>query len=402
MESTSSSSSSYIIYRPEKLKRCHVFDFLLPWRILKGSGHVESSHHHEDYQGSIETHWIAFLTCVIQKILLLINRPLSFLGFTLEFTLNFFSLNGGILKLIARILTGSSLVIPDPESAEYRSFLGHLDGRIHLYRSSSAPSCIDKTPATSKIKGITPLELCMMAAKIAYDNPAYVKNVVTNHWKMHFVGFFNCWNEFLIDKTTQAFIFCDRPKNAQVIVVAFRGTETFNAKDWCTDVDLSWLSMGEMGRVHLGFMKALGLQDEKDCVKGWPKDYRGDKELAYYMIREKLKTLLQKNKDAKIIITGHSLGAALATLFPALLIYHQQHSILTSLFGIYTFGQPRVGEKQFGSFMEAQLNANFKRYIRVVYRFDIVPLGFPSMIDFQSSLTLEAASTTMAGTTHRC
>ncbi|XP_042495186.1 triacylglycerol lipase OBL1-like [Macadamia integrifolia] len=278
-------------------------------------------------------------------------------------------------KLTA-IITGGLVVIPDCESMEYRSFLGHIDGRIDLHRSTSIPSYIRKAVHIVKIiKGstINPLELCMMAAKVAYENPTYVNNAVTNHWKMHFVGFFDCWNEFLKDKTTQAFIFCDRPKNAQLIVVSFRGTKPFNAKNWCIDFDISWLSMGKMGRVHLGFMKALGLQDEKDHGKGWPKEYRGDKELAYYLIRDKLKALLQKNKGAKIMITGHSLGGALAILFPAILVHHQEASILSSLFGVYTFGQPRVGDKQFGSFMEKQLNAKFKRYIRVVYRYDIVP-----------------------------
>ncbi|XP_043725654.1 triacylglycerol lipase OBL1-like [Telopea speciosissima] len=377
MESTCcGSSSSYIIYRPEKLKRSHILDFLLPWRSLKGSGHVEissSSSHHDDSQGSIEAHWITFFSCVLQKIMLRIRRPLSLLGFALEFTLNLFSVNGGILKLIATILRGS-VVIPNSESKEWRSFLGHIDGRIDLHRSSSVPSCISKTAPTRRIERIiNPLELCMMASKVAYENPAYVNNAVTNHWKMHFEGFFNCWNVFLKEKTTHAFIFCDRPKNARLIVVAFRGTEPFNAKNWCTDLDLSWLSMGKMGRVHLGFMKALGLQDEKDVGKGWPKEYRGDKELAYYLIGDKLRALVEKNKGAKILITGHSLGAALATLFPAILIHHQQTSILSRLFGVYTFGQPRVGDKQFGSFMETHLNSKFKRYVRVVYRYDIVP-----------------------------
>ncbi|OVA12354.1 Lipase [Macleaya cordata] len=178
---------------------------------------------------------------------------------------------------------------------------------------------------------------------------------------------------FQKSSSTQAFICCDAPKDAKLIIVAFRGTEPFNAQDWSTDVDLSWFSMGKMGRVHLGFMKALGLQDDKDYVKGWPKNYTGDKKLAYYTIREKLRTLLDQNKGARIIVTGHSLGGALAALFPSLLILHQEDTILNSLFGVYTFGQPRVGDKDFGSIMKANLNVTFKRYHRVVYRFDLVP-----------------------------
>ncbi|XXG55094.1 hypothetical protein AAC387_Pa03g2820 [Persea americana] len=136
------------------------------------------------------------------------------------------------------------------------------------------------------------MDLTMMAAKVAYENEAYIKKAI-DHWKMHSVGFFNCWNVFLKEFGTQAYIFCDQSVDANLIVVAFRGTEAFNAKDWMTDVDLSWITMGNMGRAHLGFMKAMGLQDEKDYLKGWPKDYQGEKgkPLAYYSIRDTLKTL---------------------------------------------------------------------------------------------------------------
>ncbi|XP_058109036.1 triacylglycerol lipase OBL1-like [Magnolia sinica] len=158
-----------------------------------------------------------------------------------------------------------------------------------------------------------------------------------------------------------------------MIVGAFRGTEPFLAKDWSTDVDFSYMSMSKMEKAHVGFMKALGLQDEKDYLKGWPKDYQGekDKPLAYYIIREKLKSLLQKQKNAKIVITGHSLGAALAAVFPSMLILHEETTILNSLWGIVTYGQPRVGDETFASYVET--NMPVKTCYRVVYRYDVVP-----------------------------
>lgn len=182
---------------------------------------------------------------------------------------------------------------------------------------------------------------------------------------------------FLKEFGTQAYSFCDQSVDANLIVVSFRGTEAFNAKDWMTDVDLSWIAMGKMGRAHLGFMKAMGLQDEKDYLKGWPKDYQGEegKPLAYYSIRDTLKTLLQVHKNAKIVVTGHSLGGALAAIFPSILILHDETTILNSLAGVLTYGQPRVGDETFGSFVEAQLqNSGLQQlYYRVVYRYDVVP-----------------------------
>ncbi|XP_019052274.1 PREDICTED: lipase-like [Nelumbo nucifera] len=213
--------------------------------------------------------------------------------------------------------------------------------------------------------------ICMMAAKVAYENKAYARDVVNVHWKMHLLGFFQFYNDNSKKNDTQAFICCDRPKDVRLIIVSFRGTEMFNAADWLTDLDLSWISFGEIGRVHLGFMKGLGLhQEETNGVR--PKDYSaGNKNnLAYYTIRERLKMLLEENPDAKILVTGHSLGGALAILFVAGLVYHQEAALLNHLLGVYTFGQPRVGDENFGRFMDAKLK---EKYFRVVYRYDIVP-----------------------------
>ncbi|KAG1334419.1 putative Lipase [Cocos nucifera] len=213
----------------------------------------------------------------------------------------------------------------------------------------------------------------MMAAKLAYENCGYIKHAVTNHWKMHFVGFYSCWNEFLRDETTQAFIFLNKPEEADLIVLAFRGTEPFNAQDWSTDVDLSWLSMGQLGSIHLGFLKALGLQHETDYQKGFPKELSCNdhgKQVAYYVLRDTLRTLLKKHNNAKILVTGHSLGGALAAIFPALLAMHEEYDILGSIYGVMTYGQPRVGDAIFKNFIESTLS---KRYYRMVYRYDIVP-----------------------------
>ncbi|MCL7049110.1 hypothetical protein MKW94_026992 [Papaver nudicaule] len=358
-------SSEHMIYHPEKLRVIDIISVLIFRRVLSSAKFIESHHFHEDKLGNNVAlpNLITIVTLIIQKILDLVYYPIKWLGHTVEFTLNFFALNGGIFGWFFRLITGK-LVIPNKESFEYRSFLGHIDGRLDLHKK---PVSVDNT------NEINVLDLCMMSAKVTYENAAYVKNAVTKHWKMHFVGFYDCWNEFQKTNSTQAFIYCDAPTNANMIVVAFRGTEAFNMKDWSTDVDLSWFSMGKLGRVHLGFMKALGLQNDKDYIKGWPKTYTGDKVLAYYTIRDQLNKLLEQNKGARILITGHSLGGALATLFPSLLVLHQEDTILKSIYGVYTFGQPRVGDKDFGAVMKENLNGTFKRYHRVVYRFDLVP-----------------------------
>ncbi|KAI3669822.1 hypothetical protein L6452_41243 [Arctium lappa] len=251
------------------------------------------------------------------------------------------------------------LVLPDRTSSEYVSAVGLGDIRRTL---------------DSKIKHDDPRytsALAVMAAKSAYENPAYIKDTVEKHWKMEFLGFFNCWNDYEEDYTTQGFMWSDKTGDSELIGVSFRGTSPFNAKDWSSDVDLSWYHLPTIGKVHAGFLKALGLQKSK----GWPKDIHANEQklYAYYAMKKKLKERLQKNPQAKFMVTGHSLGATLATVFPAILAYHKEIDLLSKLEGVYTFGQPRVGDHKFGEYMKEVLVTHGLRYHRFVYCNDLVP-----------------------------
>jgi Lipase (class 3) len=166
-------------------------------------------------------------------------------------------------------------------------------------------------------------------------------------------------------------MFCDKPVDANLVVVSFCGTKPFNALMWSTDIDFSWYEISGKGKIHGGFMKALGLQKKN----GWPKELENDiKHLfAYYAIREKLREVLKQNANAKFLVTGHSLGGALAILFPSILALHGEEALLKRLEGVYTFGQPRVGDAEFGKFVRGFLDEPKKRYIRFVYGNDMVP-----------------------------
>lgn len=156
-------------------------------------------------------------------------------------------------------------------------------------------------------------------------------------------------------------------------MVAFRGTGPFNADDWSVDVDVSWYKADNVGKVHQGFMRALGLQE----TLGWPKELENlisdHPPFAYYTIRQMLRDKLEKNKEAKFLVTGHSLGGALAILFVSVLVLHEETLLLQRLEGVYTFGQPRVGDEQFGEFMKESLKKYDVNYLRYVYCNDLVP-----------------------------
>ncbi|XP_022873284.1 uncharacterized protein LOC111392230 [Olea europaea var. sylvestris] len=298
--------------------------------------------------------WLIFVTILVQKLLLAVEKPMAWFGSLVEQWLNLLSSNGSLSSLVLNFLRGK-VIYPDKTTTSFKSIIGHIDNRRELD---------DKINQGDKRYNAA---LSMMAAKLSYENKAYIESTV-DYWKMEFLGSYDFWNDYQEKSTTQAFMFNDQNDK---IVVAFRGTEAFDANAWSTDFDISWYKIQGFGKVHGGFMKALGLQRNQ----GWPREQVADKkqEVAYYAIRKILKQLLQKNEKAKFIITGHSLGGALAILFPAILAFHQETWLLERLEGIYTFGQPRVGDENFGEFLKEELRKYNIDYYRLVYCFDMVP-----------------------------
>jgi triacylglycerol lipase len=123
-------------------------------------------------------------------------------------------------------------------------------------------------------------------------------------------------------------------QNERELVVAFRGTA--DLRNWLTDLDARF--RGDFGcRVHAGFSAAL------DGVQG-----------------RLLAAIAGTTK--RIWITGHSLGGALAMLW-AWRIANLKFQISKSLAGVYTFGQPRVGDAGFRDCYDGLLK---ERTFRVV------------------------------------
>ncbi|XP_057252141.1 triacylglycerol lipase OBL1 isoform X2 [Beta vulgaris subsp. vulgaris] len=195
--------------------------------------------------------------------------------------------------------------------------------------------------------------------------------------------FINFLRDYQQEMSTQVFILCDKPVNADCILISFRGTEPYDADDWSTDFDYSWYEIPELGKLHMGFLEALGLGNRADT-----QTFRHNLQqknirvasapemaelTAYIEVKTKLKDLLEEHKNAKFVVTGHSLGGALAILFPTVLILHEESEMIKRLLGVYTFGQPRIGDAKLGRFIEEQLNKPELRYFRVVYCNDVVP-----------------------------
>ncbi|KAK4488387.1 hypothetical protein RD792_004149 [Penstemon davidsonii] len=286
------------------------------------------------------------------------GRILSSVGSVSETSLNLLA-NRSNLEMFLKNIVRGKVVMPDKNSSSYVSFIGHLDKRVEL----------DKNIIPGREKYFA--SLSAMASKLAYENKEFIKVTVEEKWKMKLLLADNFWDEKLQTNTTQAFVLHDKNTDPDTIIVSFRGTEVFNAKDWITDLDISWYKpQGIKGRVHSGFMKALGLKLDGT----WPTDTNDvGHQYAYNTITQVLKAHLNSNNRTKFIVTGHSLGGALAVLFPAVLAIHKETEILERLQAVYTFGQPRVGDMKFGNFMKEQFRDCGAKYYRFVYGNDIVP-----------------------------
>ena len=160
--------------------------------------------------------------------------------------------------------------------------------------------------------------------------------------------------------------FCRLFWNEEYVIIAFRGTR--ENLDWqISNLKLFPTRLKNCGtepqsiKVHFGFQKALYYTDKTTGLKSID---------AIYNHLESNDLL---NGDRKIIITGHSLGAAIATLFAVKLRFNYKNITDKSIEHIILFGSPAVGFDEFKRYY-GDLNS---RTLRVINGSDIVPFTPP-------------------------
>ena len=148
-------------------------------------------------------------------------------------------------------------------------------------------------------------------------------------------GWFNLMKTFN-KRGTQAFL----AKNDEFAVLAFRGTQPTRWEDVRTDLRALKQKTIE-GKVHKGFKEAF---DD---------------------IRDEIFDIVDKSigKDLPLYVTGHSLGAALATVATQEL----EEKFTDLIAACYTFGSPRVGDGTYEKSIKAPV-------YRIVNTTDIVTL----------------------------
>ena len=119
---------------------------------------------------------------------------------------------------------------------------------------------------------------------------------------------------------------CYRFVSDHDIVIAARGTETTETEDILSDLKIHRVppckDLNVPGLVHRGF--------------------RGEAFELWHAARDNI--LLETASSHKLWFTGHSLGAAIATLLST---YSQHDKATLDPTGLVTFGSPRVGNREF-------------------------------------------------------
>ncbi|HJW86670.1 MAG TPA: lipase family protein [Candidatus Brocadiaceae bacterium] len=159
------------------------------------------------------------------------------------------------------------------------------------------------------------------ASQIAYKSSNEAKSE-TASWGLNEFVYFDY-------RDTQGFL----AGNKEVLFIAFRGTK--DLRDWMTDLDVGLVG-GPGGKVHEGFLNALG-----------------------YVWRDIWQYVQAQRQRRSLWVTGHSLGAALATLAVAKLRLEKDEAVN----GLYTFGQPRTGDREFAKNFDADFLDQTFRYV---------------------------------------
>ncbi|CAN92390.1 Probable Lipase [Sorangium cellulosum So ce56] len=253
-------------------------------------------------------------------------------------------------------------------------------------------------------------ELLAMASAWAYSDPS------TFAYAMHRRGLENLecadislTNDPLLVDTTVRVV---QSYSGKLAILCCRGTMPRNAINWMTDVSARMHSFYSRGRVHGGFSRAIQavvphLVELSKPLKGGRSICEATEQLRnQYMVscRDEPPRRAPGSSSPHtpvgsggtpgeepptsgpagarrvepveaLYITGHSLGGAVATLAAAIVYAdHRFEHYRPLLKGVYTFGQPMVGDATFAEEFKDDLGKNLFRH---VYNSDIVP-RFPS------------------------
>ncbi|MCD0462371.1 lipase family protein [Roseiconus lacunae] len=168
-----------------------------------------------------------------------------------------------------------------------------------------------------------------LASHLVYHlSGSEIESVAKDEW-----GFNSC--KFISRDGMECFVAADDNIN----LVSFRGTER-SIGDWLTNLNL-FTRTRSYGVVHRGFHS------------------------GFQSVRGLIEAELSNQNELPLVLTGHSLGGALATIAAAEWVKSDTYTVSR----VYTFGQPAVGKEDFSDFITQNVG---NKFVRVVNDDDIV------------------------------
>ncbi len=175
------------------------------------------------------------------------------------------------------------------------------------------------------------------ASHLAYQGDSAVTGQALSKWRLDTCDPFHIGS-------TDGFV----ASSPNAILVSFRGTA--QAADWLANLKVV-ASTQPYGTVHRGFL------------------------MAFRSVKQRLEELLESigTDGREVILTGHSLGGAIAAIAAA--EWHERLPVSA----VYTYGQPAVGRRDFRTFMNQNYAESFFRFVNDD---DIVPRIPPGYVHF--------------------
>lgn len=173
------------------------------------------------------------------------------------------------------------------------------------------------------------IAMCILS-KLAYsyEDTDKIDNIVKN-WNIKY-------KVVILETLVYIIFYSAKMDSTPFIFIVFKGTTNFS--EVISDIDFIQIddSYDIPGKMHRGFHNLILKNNVIDSIDNT------------------LKEIISLNEKSSIIVTGHSLGAALATIFYAYLLKAWED--ITNI-ELITFGSPRVGDNDFSK------NLNGKRYV---------------------------------------
>lgn len=160
--------------------------------------------------------------------------------------------------------------------------------------------------------------------------------------------------------------FLTRHPGRNLSILAFRGTDADDPTDLTEDVEFKFEDWKPSGRVFTGFATALS------------------------QVRDGLE-IARRGIEGKLLLTGHSLGAAMATLLASAWLSDSPAGT-TPPSALYTVGSPRVGDAAFVSTLSKVANTRYVDCCDGVTRVPLQVMGYehlgsPQYIDRTGKIT---------------